>query len=173
MKTHIATAAIILSALSTQVNAAWKERSAVDKLSDEKYSWIETDAIPGLNYKGQPVKATLVVHCLKTGLTQDDQTFLSAHVQFSHRILLLGGYERLRFDSGTVQVGKIQSNNEGSKMYLMGYYNDDNFVFALSKSSRLKIELQLDFLGKPIIEFNTKGAETALKKLPCGFEKPI
>jgi hypothetical protein len=164
---------------SDRPESAWN--MIKDQLSDKiisaetKSSTEFIQTMPGAS-QGESVSASLIVSCGVTAFEPGTRRIrnstlgpgLYANVWFSRPVV--EGFQqqgRVRIDERSVQA--IEPNaysKETIELYFPGHFLMDAMA-PLFGSKRLRVEYNLSFAGKVILEFPTSGAKEAFSKITC------
>jgi hypothetical protein len=152
-----------VSAVATVANAAWNERSTNDRLTGVKTVRMESPALAPIGQDGRAIVSRLVLQCIRP----DDgaTSYVGAFIVFSEPVAVVPDARmRLRVDDGEVENRIVGLSSRGDYIQIVApeTFVADHFL----NSSRLRIDFPL-LAGNALMEFNTKGAEAAIKKAQC------
>jgi hypothetical protein len=160
MKRLLIFAAVLL--FITDANAAWRERSLTDRLTDKKTVRMENPALAPISYYGRTIIPALGLQCLRP--SDYSAPYIGVFIVFGEPVAFVPDAKmRLRIDDGEVENRIVGTSSRGDYIKIVA---PETFAWRLRNSSRLRVEIPL-LPGNAFMEFNMKGAEAAINKAQC------
>jgi len=162
----------ILAVLIGVGSASAQWRDATD--TDPKGKTIVMQRTPGkgaLSIAGREVTANLYLRCdnpYDDHVKYRGHDYWSAFVLFSEPVSSIEARTRYSFDGGEATQSTFMFNQGGTALFFTQQEDEDNeFIKRLARSTTLQINPVLRLAGSPTITFETEGAATALRAIPC------
>jgi hypothetical protein len=161
----------LLVVFTTHAYSNWIDASEKDKLTGENVSLQAVRANSPIKQFGHSVKVELVIRCDnpfndRKKYKSDDH--YSAFLLFSEKVGVGEVLVRYLFDGGPPISRRFALQGRGRAIFLSTIREYDDFIQPLRNSSKLRVQLDLPWAGKPIVEFDTSGAKQAFSRIPCG-----
>lgn len=172
VQTLLTAATTLLIAPAT---AAWIDASETDRLTSKKIAMQSLAPKNGFKQSGRDVRTRLVVICdnpYNDPKQFPDGDYYSSFLQFSERIGVIQIPLRYVFDDREPIAGTYELKARGTGVHLTTPPYQDEFIAALVRSARLRVELDLPWAKSPILEFDVRGARDALRRIPCRHNIP-
>lgn len=150
----------------TNANAAWKERSSTDRLTGQKTVRMEDPALAPISNYGRTIVPKLVLQCI-TPSDDSAAAYIGAFIDFGEPVAVADAKMRLRVDDGEVENRIAGVSRRGDYFQIVA--PDQAIADQLRSSSRLRVEISLP-AGNAFMEFNTKGAGSAIDKARCPMQ---
>jgi hypothetical protein len=147
--------------------AEWREQVAADRLTGARTVVMANAALNSANQFGRKVSATLVLRCIEgAGRVKHP----SAAIVFSERVAMEAVLTKYRIDNGPIRRNKMASVQNDGLALGVGW---PELMTRLPTSSVLHVEFNLPWAGHALIEFDTRGASEAFRRIACGSAKPV
>src|ERR1700722_18391935 len=158
---RVSLSTVMIVAATTVANAAWTERTTTDRLTGAKTLQMETAALAPIQQSGHAILPKLTLSCVSPS---DTAPYVSAFIVFGELVAVEDASIRYRFDDGAVE-NRLAGVSRGGDYFQITAIKEV-FLGQLRNASRLRVELPL-LAGNAFMEFNTKGAESAVNKAQC------
>jgi hypothetical protein len=165
-------ATTILALLIGAGSAATQWQDATE--TDPKGKQIVMRRTPGkgaISKSGREVSSNLYLRCdnpYENRVTYRGHDYWSAFVLFSEPVSSVEARTRYSFDGGETTQSTFMFDQGGTALFFTQQEDEDNdFIKRLAGSTSLQINPILKLAGSPIITFETEGATTALRQIPC------
>jgi hypothetical protein len=146
----------------SNANAAWREQSLTDRLTDKKTVRMENPALAPISYYGRTIIPRLSLQCLRP--SDYSAPYIGVFIVFGEPVAFVPDAKmRLRIDEGEVEDRIVGTSSRGNYIQIVA---PEMFAWRLRNSSRLRVEIPL-LPGNAFIEFNMKGTEAAINKAQC------
>lgn len=142
--------------------------------TDPKGRKIVMQRTPGkgaLSKSGHEVSSSLYLRCdnpYDDHIKYRGHDYWSVFVLFSEPVSSIEARTRYSFDGGEPTQSTFMFDQNGTALFFTQQEDEDNeFVKRLARSTTLQINPVLHSAGSPTITFDTEGAATALRAIPC------
>jgi len=170
MTLRIATAILAVLIGAGSASAQWRDATE----TDPKGKKIVMQRAPGkgaISISGREVTSNLYLRCdnpYDDHVRYRGHDYWSVFVLFSEPVSATEARTRYSFDGGETTQSTFMFNQSGTALFFTQQEDEDNdFVKRLARSTTLQINPVLRLAGSPIISFETEGAATALRQVPC------
>lgn len=158
--------------MQTVASAQWTVQTWTDPLDHTKQStYAFVDSKQPLEQFGRPVTVTLIVACqnsIEVGGSMASFYQLGTQLRFSEPVAIGERWMRWRVDDHAVDKRKTRFYDDGKVYYLSGLLGRDTLVPQLRNGKIMRIEADLPWAGRSVLEFDISGGAEAFAKIPCG-----
>jgi hypothetical protein len=149
--------------------AEWRDATAADA-AGKKIVMQRTPGKGALAISGRDVGSHLYLRCdnpYDNRVKYRGHDYWSAFVLFSEPVGSVQARTSYSFDGGETRHATFMFDQRGTALFFMQQGDDNDFIERLARSHTLRVDLDLAWVGNPVITFETEGAATALQQIPC------
>lgn len=163
---------IVASLAPASAFAQWRVETSTDRLDPKnRWTYAITKSKQAFQQFGHDVQTSLIIAC-RDAITGDGSASnfkqLGAEFRFSETVATGERFIRWRVDEHKVAQRKTQFYDDGKTYYIYSYMGRDELPGQLKNAKIMRVDADLPWAGKVLLEFDVSGSAAAFAKIPCG-----